>query len=61
MGMAGVGYRRLREATPLASTALAWRLDTSPVLSALVETARRVANAVGRAFSPFPLKRRWRR
>jgi len=44
MGLAGVVYRPLREATPLACTALAWRLDaTSPVVTTFVDTARRVA------------------
>ena len=44
IGLPGVLYRPLREATPLARLALAWpRDDASPVLAAFLDTARRVA------------------
>jgi DNA-binding transcriptional LysR family regulator len=44
IGLAGVVYRPLREATPLASVAIARRrADASPVVAAFLEVARRVA------------------
>ena len=49
MGMAGVIYRRLREATPVARTAVAWRLgDPSPRVAAFVEVSRLVARRSSR-------------
>jgi DNA-binding transcriptional LysR family regulator len=47
IGLAGVAYRPLREATPLARVAIARRrADGSPVVAAFLETARRVAAQV---------------
>jgi len=47
IGLAGVVYRPLREATPLASVAIARRQsDASPVVAAFLEVARRVARQV---------------
>jgi DNA-binding transcriptional LysR family regulator len=47
LGVAGVTYRPLREATPQSRTALAWRrADTSPAVAAFVEVTRRVAKQV---------------
>ena len=47
IGLAGVVYRPLREATPLARVAIARRrADGSPVVAAFLETARRVAAQV---------------
>ena len=47
IGLAGVVYRPLREATPLACVAVARRrADASPVAAAFVEVARRVAAQV---------------
>jgi DNA-binding transcriptional LysR family regulator len=44
IGLPGVVYRPLRERTPFARIALAWRrADGSPVLAGFVETARRAA------------------
>ena len=44
IGLAGVVYLPLREATPLAKVAVAWRrADASPVVAAFLEVARRVA------------------
>jgi DNA-binding transcriptional LysR family regulator len=53
IGLAGVAYRPLREATPASRTAVAWRrLDASPVVKAFLDVARRVAKQVnsGAAF-----------
>jgi DNA-binding transcriptional LysR family regulator len=45
MGLPGVVYRPLREATPVSRTAAAWRrADTSPVLAEFLAVARRVAS-----------------
>lgn len=50
IGLAGVAYRPLREATPAARTAVAWRrLDSSPVVKAFLEVARRAAKHVNSA------------
>ena len=50
IGLAGVAYRSLREATPQSRTALAWRrADASPALAAFVEVTRRVAKQVNSA------------
>jgi DNA-binding transcriptional LysR family regulator len=47
IGLAGVSYRPLREATPLAKVGVAWRrADTSPVVAAFLDVARRVARQV---------------
>jgi DNA-binding transcriptional LysR family regulator len=47
IGLAGVVYRPLREATPLARVAIARRrADGSPTVAAFLETARRVAAQV---------------
>jgi DNA-binding transcriptional LysR family regulator len=47
IGLAGVTYRPLREATPQSRTAVAWRRGTtSPVLAAFLDVARRVAKQV---------------
>ena len=47
IGLAGVAYRQLREATPHARTAVAWRrADSSPVITAFLDVARRVAKQV---------------
>jgi DNA-binding transcriptional LysR family regulator len=47
IGLPGVAYRPLREATPLSRTALAWRRgDASPVLAAFRDVARRAAKEV---------------
>jgi DNA-binding transcriptional LysR family regulator len=47
IGLAGVVYRPLREATPLARVAIARRrADGSPVVAAFLETARRIAAQV---------------
>jgi DNA-binding transcriptional LysR family regulator len=47
IGLAGVVYRPLREATPLARVAIARRrADASPTVAAFLETARRVATQV---------------
>lgn len=47
IGLAGVAYRPLREATPASETAMAWRrLDPSPVVKAFLDVARRVAKHV---------------
>jgi DNA-binding transcriptional LysR family regulator len=47
IGLPGVAYRPLREATPLSRTALAWRrADASPVLASFRDVARRVAKQV---------------
>jgi DNA-binding transcriptional LysR family regulator len=47
IGLAGVVYRPMREATPLARVAIARRqADTSPVVAAFFEVARRVARQV---------------
>jgi DNA-binding transcriptional LysR family regulator len=50
LGLAGVAYRPLREATPQSRTALAWRrADASPAVAAFVEVTRRVAKQVNSA------------
>lgn len=50
IGLAGVTYRPLREATPRSRTALAWRRgDASPVVAAFLDVARRVAKQVNSA------------
>lgn len=47
MGLAGVAYRALREATPQSRTAIAWRrADASPVVAAFLDVARRAAKQV---------------
>jgi len=47
IGLAGVIYRPLHEATPLASIAIARRQsDASPVVAAFLEVAHRVARQV---------------
>jgi len=47
IGLVGVAYRPLREATPYAKTAVAWRReDSSPVIKAFLDVARRVAKQV---------------
>lgn len=47
MGLAGVSYRALREATPRSRTAVAWRrADASPVVGAFLDVARRAAKQV---------------
>ncbi len=52
IGLAGVAYRALREATPASRTAVAWRrLDSSAALKSFVDVARRVAKQVN---SPGP-------
>lgn len=44
IGLAGVTYRALREATPESRTAVAWRrADASPVVAAFLDVARRAA------------------
>jgi len=55
IGLAGVAYRPLREATPASRTAVAWRrLDASPVVKAFLDVARRIAKQVnsGAAIQP---------
>jgi DNA-binding transcriptional LysR family regulator len=50
IALAGVAYRPLREATPYAKTAVAWRrADASPVVAAFLDVARRVAKQVNSA------------
>ena len=50
IGLAGVTYRPMREATPLACVAIARRrTDTSPVVAAFLEVAHRVAGQVDSA------------
>jgi DNA-binding transcriptional LysR family regulator len=50
IALAGVAYRPLREATPRSKTAVAWRrLDSSPVVKAFLDVARRVAKQVNSA------------
>jgi DNA-binding transcriptional LysR family regulator len=50
IALAGVAYRSLREATPYAKTAVAWRrADASPVVAAFLDVARRVAKQVNSA------------
>ncbi|MBV8031801.1 MAG: LysR family transcriptional regulator [Betaproteobacteria bacterium] len=52
MGLAGVAFRPLREATPASRTAVAWRrLDSSPVVKAFLDVTRRVAKQVNSAAS----------
>jgi DNA-binding transcriptional LysR family regulator len=47
IALAGVTYRPLREATPLAQVAVAWRrADASPVVAAFLDVARRVARSL---------------
>jgi DNA-binding transcriptional LysR family regulator len=47
IGLAGVAYRALREATPESRTAVAWRrADASPVVAAFLDVARRAAKQV---------------
>jgi DNA-binding transcriptional LysR family regulator len=47
IGLAGVAYRALREATPQSRTAVAWRrADASPVVAAFLDVARRTARQV---------------
>lgn len=47
IGLAGVTYRPLREATPHATTALGWRrADPSPVVAAFLDVARTAAKHV---------------
>jgi DNA-binding transcriptional LysR family regulator len=47
IGLAGVSYRALREATPASRTAVAWRrADASPVVAAFLDVARRAAKQV---------------
>jgi DNA-binding transcriptional LysR family regulator len=47
IGLAGVAYRALREATPASRTAVAWRrADASPVVAAFLDVARRAAKQV---------------
>lgn len=44
IALAGVEYRSLRESTPLAQVGVAWRrADTSPVVAAFLQVARRAA------------------
>jgi DNA-binding transcriptional LysR family regulator len=53
IGLAGVVYRPLREKTPSSRTAVAWRrLDSSPVVKAFLDVARRVAKQVN-SFAPI--------
>jgi DNA-binding transcriptional LysR family regulator len=50
LGLAGVAYRSLREATPQSRTAIAWRrADASPAIRAFLEAARRAAKQVNSA------------
>ena len=50
IGLAGVVYRPLREATPQSRTAVAWRrADASPAVAAFLDVARRVAKQVNSA------------
>ena len=50
IGLAGVAYRPLRETTPQSRTAVAWRQsDSSPVVAAFLDVARRVAKQVNSA------------
>ncbi len=50
IGLHGVVYRPLREATPASRTAVAWRrLDTSPLLRGFLDAARRAAKQVNSA------------
>jgi DNA-binding transcriptional LysR family regulator len=52
----GVEFRRLAEASPAVGTALAWRRDdTSPVLEAFVQTARRTAKRQSGALQSISL------
>ena len=47
IGLAGVTYRALREATPQSRTAVAWRrAGASPVVAAFLDVARRAAKQV---------------
>lgn len=47
IGLAGVTYRPLRETTPQSRTAVAWRrANSSPVVAAFLDVARRVAKQV---------------
>ena len=47
IGLAGVAYRPLREATPRSRTAVAWRRgESSPATRAFLDVARRVAKQV---------------
>jgi DNA-binding transcriptional LysR family regulator len=47
IGLAGVAYRALREATPESRTAVAWRrAEASPVVAAFLDVARRAARNV---------------
>jgi DNA-binding transcriptional LysR family regulator len=47
IGLAGVAYRAVREATPASRTAVAWRrADASPVVAAFLDVARRAAKHV---------------
>lgn len=47
IGLAGVAYRPMREATPLAKVAVAWRrADASPVVASFLDVARRAARNV---------------
>lgn len=47
IALAGVAYRPLREATPLAQVSVAWRrTDASPVVAAFLEVARRAARSL---------------
>jgi hypothetical protein len=41
--------RALRETTPASETAVAWRLDPSPVVKAFLDAVRRVAKHVNSA------------
>jgi len=50
IGLPGVAYRPLRGAAPRSRTALAWRRsDSSPVVAAFLDVARRVAKQVNSA------------
>lgn len=47
IALAGVAYRPLREATPFAQVSVAWRrADTSPVVAAFLQVARRAARSL---------------
>jgi DNA-binding transcriptional LysR family regulator len=47
IALAGVAYRPLRESTPLAQVAVAWRrADASPVVAAFLDVARRAARSL---------------
>lgn len=55
IGLAGVAYRPLREATPASRTAVAWRRqDASPVVKAFLDVARRVAKQVNSGAASQP-------